>query len=66
MFKTEGPPTGLGANFGRSNGLKKPFAKVVDFDDFGRLFGPGAPDPDLVHSRIDVSVDDIDPALQNY
>ena len=44
---------------------QKTLAKVFDFVPLGALSGPGAPDPDLVHSRIDVSVDDIDPALQN-
>ena len=34
--------------------LKKTLAKVTDLLPLGVLFGPGAPDPDLGHSRIRV------------
>ena len=54
MSKTEGSPIRLRRNFGRSNSWKNPLAKVVDFEPLGAHSGPGAPDSDLVHSRIDV------------
>ena len=46
--ENEGSLIGLGSNFGRSNGWNIPFAKVADLVSLGALFGPGAPDPDLL------------------
>ena len=36
----------------RTEWLKKPLAKVVDFEPLGALLGPGAPDADLAPIRL--------------
>ena len=41
-------------DFLRFDGRKKPLAKVVDLVPLGALFGPGAPNPDLGDSQIEV------------
>ena len=40
-------PYWIQKEFQRTEWLKKPLAKVVDFELLGALLGPGAPDPDL-------------------
>ena len=40
--------------FGRSDGCNIPLAKMVDFVSLGALFGPGAPDPDLLHFQFNL------------
>ena len=41
-------------DFLRFDGRKNPLAKMVDLVSLAALFGPGAPNPDLGHSQIEV------------
>ena len=52
MCKTAGFPTGFGWNFGRFNGEKNLWAKVINFVPLEALSGPGAPDADLAPIRL--------------
>ena len=52
MCKTQGFPGGFGWTFGRLNGAKSPWAKVVDFVPLEALSGPGALDPDLAQFHV--------------
>ena len=54
MGKTTGSPLGLGDNFGRKNGWKITFAKVVDFAHLGTFPGPRTTDPDFALFHIKV------------
>ena len=54
MGGTEGSPVGLGRNFGRWNGSKITWAKMIDVEPLRALSGPEPPGPDLARFQIKV------------